>query len=151
MPGKGPRIAGVHRCGKGLPWWPVIKTSPSNAGGASSIPGGGARIPHASWAKSQSMKHMQYCNKFSKAFKVVHIRKTKQNNPLRPVGTGEGFVSQRRLQYPHHGGRFQVFPHSHCQWDSHTAFTFYKIEVDSEASRQCSLRVWGCDQSLSCC
>ena len=26
---------------------PVVKTSPSNAGGAGSIPGGGAKIPHA--------------------------------------------------------------------------------------------------------
>jgi len=31
----------------------VLKTSLSNAGGASSIPGGGARIPHALWPKKQ--------------------------------------------------------------------------------------------------
>ena len=30
---------------------PVVKTLPSNAGGASSIPGQGAKIPHASWPK----------------------------------------------------------------------------------------------------
>ena len=28
---------------------PVIKTLPSNAGGASLIPGQGAKMPHASW------------------------------------------------------------------------------------------------------
>ena len=33
---------------------PVVKTSPSNAGGAGSIPGWGAKIPHASWPKNQN-------------------------------------------------------------------------------------------------
>ena len=32
---------------------PVVKTSPSNAGGASSIPGQGTKIPHASQPKTQ--------------------------------------------------------------------------------------------------
>ena len=31
-----------------FPGGPVVKTSPSNAGGAGSIPGHGAKIPHAS-------------------------------------------------------------------------------------------------------
>ena len=35
---------------------PVIKTSPSNVGGASSIPGQGAKIPHAFQSKIKS-KH----------------------------------------------------------------------------------------------
>ena len=35
-----------------FPGGPVAKTSPSNAGGAGSIPGGGARIPHASWPEN---------------------------------------------------------------------------------------------------
>ena len=30
---------------------PVVKTSPFNAGGARSIPGRRAKIPHASWTK----------------------------------------------------------------------------------------------------
>ena len=30
-----------------FPGRPVVKTSPSNAGGAGSIPGEGAKIPHA--------------------------------------------------------------------------------------------------------
>ena len=36
-------------CGGGnFPGSPVVKTSPSNAGGAGSIPGRGVKIPHAS-------------------------------------------------------------------------------------------------------
>ena len=34
-----------------FPGGPVVKTSPSNAGDAGSIPGPGAKIPHASWPK----------------------------------------------------------------------------------------------------
>ena len=32
----------------------MVKTSPSNAEGAGSIPGWGAKIPHASWPKNQT-------------------------------------------------------------------------------------------------
>ena len=42
---------------------PVVKTLPSRAGGASSIPGWGAKIPHATWAKKSNIKQNQYCNK----------------------------------------------------------------------------------------
>ena len=31
----------------------MVETLPSNAGGAGSIPGRGAKIPHASWPKNQ--------------------------------------------------------------------------------------------------
>ena len=44
-------------------------TSPSNAGSAGSIPGRGAKIPHASRPKNQHIKQKQYCNKFNKDFK----------------------------------------------------------------------------------
>ena len=47
----------------------MVKTLPSNAGGVDSIPGRGAKIPHASWPKSQNIKQKQYCNKFNKDFK----------------------------------------------------------------------------------
>ena len=47
---------------------PVVKTSPSNAEDASSIPGWGAEIQHASQRKNQNMKRKQYCNKFTKDF-----------------------------------------------------------------------------------
>ena len=49
-----------------FPGSPVVKTSPSNAGGAGSIPGQGAKIPHASRPKNQNIKQKQYCNKFNK-------------------------------------------------------------------------------------
>ena len=45
------------------------KTVPSNEGGAGSIPGPGARIPHALWPKNQNITQKQYCNKFNKDFK----------------------------------------------------------------------------------
>ena len=51
----------------------MVKTSPSNARGASSIPGQGAEIPHASWSKNQNIKQKQYCNKFNKNFKILKL------------------------------------------------------------------------------
>ena len=52
-------------------------TSPSSAGSVDSIPGRGAKIPHASWPKNQNIKQKQYCNKFSKDFKnSPHEKKT---------------------------------------------------------------------------
>ena len=46
----------------------MVGTLPSSAGGAGSIPGGAAGIPHASWPKNQNKKQKQYCNKFNKDF-----------------------------------------------------------------------------------
>ena len=51
-----------------FPGGPVIKSLPSNAGGAGSIPGRGAKISLASGPKNQNIKHKQYCNKFNKDF-----------------------------------------------------------------------------------
>ena len=47
----------------------MVKTLPSNAGAAGSIPGQGAKIPHASRPKNQNIKEKQYCNKFNKDLK----------------------------------------------------------------------------------
>ena len=47
----------------------MIKTLPSNEGGAGSIPGQGAKIPYASGTEKQNIKQKQYCNKFNKDFK----------------------------------------------------------------------------------
>ena len=52
-----------------FPGGPVVKTLPSNAGGAGSIPGWGAGVPHASRPEGQNTKQKQYCNKFNKDFK----------------------------------------------------------------------------------
>ena len=46
-----------------------LKLHASSAGGAGSIPGRGAGIPHASQSKKQNRKQKQYCNKFKKDFK----------------------------------------------------------------------------------
>ena len=54
----------------------VLKTLPSNAGVVGSIPGWGAKIPHASQPKNQNIKQKKpCCNKFSKDLKVIHIKK----------------------------------------------------------------------------
>ena len=55
-----------------FPGGPVVKTSPSSAGGACLIPGWGAKILHASWPKNQNIKkekQKQHCNKFNKDLK----------------------------------------------------------------------------------
>ena len=49
---------------------PVVKTLPSNAEAVGSIPGWGAKIPHALRPKNQNIKQKQYCNKFNKDFKI---------------------------------------------------------------------------------
>ena len=46
----------------------MVKTSPSNAGAVGSIPGRGAKIPHASWPKKQNIKQKQYCDKSNEDF-----------------------------------------------------------------------------------
>ena len=57
----------------------VVKTSPSNAGSACSIPGQGTKIPHALGPKNQNIKQKQYCNKFSEDFKNdTHPKKKKK-------------------------------------------------------------------------
>ena len=48
----------------------MVKISPSRAGGVGSIPGWEAKIPHALWSVSQSIKkNKRCCNKFNKDFK----------------------------------------------------------------------------------
>ena len=52
-----------------FPAGPVLKTSPSSAGGAGLIPGQGAKIPHTSGPKNQNIIQKQYSNKFNEDFK----------------------------------------------------------------------------------
>ena len=55
---------------------PVVKSSLASAGDMSSIPGRGAKIPHASIPKKkQNIKQKQYCNKVNKDFKNGPHRK----------------------------------------------------------------------------
>ena len=44
----------------------MVKTSPSNIGGAGSIPGQGAKILQDWQSKNQNLQQKQYCNKFNK-------------------------------------------------------------------------------------
>ena len=58
----------------------MVRTLPSNAGFVGSIPGRGAKIPHASGPKNQTIKQKQYCNKFNKDFKNgPHLKKKKKS------------------------------------------------------------------------
>ena len=54
----------------------MVKTLPSNAGGVASIPGWGAKIPHALGPKNQNIKQKQYCNKLNKDVKNGPHQKT---------------------------------------------------------------------------
>ena len=54
---------------------PAVKTLPFHAAGAGSIPGQGAKIPHTTWPINKNIKQKEYCNKFNKDFKMVHIKK----------------------------------------------------------------------------
>ena len=56
---------------------PVVKTSPSNAGDVGSIPGGEAKIPHASWPKNQTQNRNNIVTDWIKTLKMVHIKKEK--------------------------------------------------------------------------
>ena len=58
-----------------FPGGPVGKTSPSNAGGVGSIPCWGTKMPCDLWPKKQNIRQKQYCNKFNKDFKMIHIKK----------------------------------------------------------------------------
>ena len=61
-----------------FPGSPVVKTLLSNIGYASSIPGGGAKIPHASQKKKKkksNMKQSIIIPHSIKTLKMVHIKK----------------------------------------------------------------------------
>ena len=87
---------------QGLPGSSVIKTSPSNVGGAGSIPGWGAKISHALGPKNQNIKQKQYCNKFNKDLKMVHVKKKRlklrERKPLAQGHTDE-LKSKAGLEY----------------------------------------------------
>ena len=58
------------RChNRDFPGGSVVRTLPSDAGHAGSIPGQGVKVPHTSGPKIQNIKQKQYCNRFSKDFK----------------------------------------------------------------------------------
>ena len=67
-----------------FPGSPVVKTLPSNGGGAGSNPGQGAKIPHAWRPKKQNIKQKQYCNKFNNDFKNGPHQKKKKERKGNP-------------------------------------------------------------------
>ena len=70
-----------------FPGGPVVKTSPSNAGGVGLIPGRGAKIPYASRPKNQNMKQKQYCDKFNKDFKNGPHQKNLKKKKINKIQT----------------------------------------------------------------
>ena len=72
--------------GGDFPGGPVVKTSPSNAGAAGSIPGRGAKIPHALGPKNQNIKQKQYGNKFNKDFSNGSHQKKKKESASGSLG-----------------------------------------------------------------
>ena len=54
----------------------MVKTVPSNAGGASSIPGQGAKTPHASQPKKPKHKTSNVVTKSIETLKMIHIKKS---------------------------------------------------------------------------
>ena len=57
----------------------MVKTLPCSAGGAGSIPGWGARIPHASRPKNQNIKRSNIVANLIQILKMVHIKKKKKS------------------------------------------------------------------------
>ena len=84
--------ANEKRHTRNFPAGPVIKTSPSNAQGASLILGQGARITHGLWPKKQNIKQKQYCNKFSKDFgngpRQENLKKRNKKRKRHTLGVG---------------------------------------------------------------
>ena len=71
----------------------MVGTSPSNAWGVGLIPGWGARIPYASWPKSQNTNNRgNIVTNSIKTFKMVHIKKKKkQLKKIKPSNSPVGF------------------------------------------------------------
>ena len=75
----------------------VVKTSPSNAGGAGLITDWGAKIPHALWPKELDIKQKQYWNKFNKNFKNGPHQKIFKTNKKKKMGLHKTAWSKMEL------------------------------------------------------
>ena len=60
---------------RNFPGHPGIKTSPSNAGAAGSIPGQGAKILHALWQKTKKQKRSNIVTNSIRTVKMILIKK----------------------------------------------------------------------------
>ena len=76
----------INWVGRDVSGSPVVKTSPSSAGGVTSIPGQRAKITPALWPINQNRRQKRYCNKFNKGFKngahqkTTHLKKRNKIN-----------------------------------------------------------------------
>ena len=52
----------------------MVKTLPSSAESAGSIPGQGTKTANATQPKNQTIKQKRHCKNFNKDFKMVHIK-----------------------------------------------------------------------------
>ena len=89
----------------GLPGGPAVRTSPPSAGGAGLIPGQGAKIAHVLWPKNQNIKQKQYCDKFNKDFKMVHIKKSLNKKGI----VLSSFSLERRGEREYRGGICRIW------------------------------------------
>lgn len=64
---------GLNVCDRDFPCSPVVKTLPSNVGGAGSILGGGTTLPHAPGSKNQN-KTEAILQQIQQSLKMVHIK-----------------------------------------------------------------------------
>ena len=128
-------ISSGRRWVLGFPGAPVVRTSSSKAGDMGSIPGEGAKIPHASWPKNWNIKQKQYCRKFNKDFKkMVHIKKTLKNKTWA--------LSPLLFSIWHHMGK----PESSrflLSWPAWTCFfSILKVKVNSLSCVQLFATPW---------
>ena len=65
----------------------MVKTSPSNAGVAGSIPGWGTKIPHASQPKNQNIKNKKTKNKNRSNIETNSIKDFLKNQKRRKMCT----------------------------------------------------------------
>ena len=87
---------------------------PVQAGGASSIPGQGVKIPHALGPKHQNIKQKRYCNTFNKDFQNGPHQKKILNKIKRKTGgrNVQMCVSKERFSCLTSGRRQRFFPSS---------------------------------------
>ena len=118
-----------------FPGGPVVKTSPSNAGGAGSLPSQRAKIPHALQPKNQNTKQKQYCNKFNKDFKNGPHQKNlnkKRKKEVRNEQWGKREEPERCRLGPALGSSLEGWPKALGSWTVHRVFTPWLCPVQSD-------------------
>ena len=115
----------------------MVKTSPSNAGGAGSIPGHDIKIPHVSQPKIQNINQKQYCNKFNKDFKDgPHQKNCKKKNESIASNIPPGVRGSKEA--PTHFFLVWVFPNIKLAIGSmvisHSSWTHSEVKTEIEVT-----------------